>query len=259
MTRALPALISAAALSLAAAAHGVIPAAPRVIEAIAEGNRASGRGVALALELELVRGDGEVVGTGELLADPSGRSRLELRAPSGLVERHLRLGRDYRASRNGEALDAPKPLLPPLAWLQIGDGPDLETALRREGIASREVVLGRAGDRDCYVIGGRMPGSRDGEPPLRAALWVELEELQPVRIDRADGVRYRLGPSSKFGKLRVPGWIQVEMAGQPYLRLVVRAARAVPPSRASFEPGWLAAPRPVRTQAAPPAAEFESQ
>jgi hypothetical protein len=246
-------------LSLAAAADGVIPAAPRVIEAVAEGNSASGRGVALRLELELVRPDGEVVGTGELVADPTGRSRLELRAPTGLVERHLRQGRDYRASRNGEALDTPKPLLPPLTWLQIVEGSDLEASLRRGGVATRQVTLGRAGDRDCYVIGGRIPGTRGGDPPLRAALWVDLEKLQPVRIDRADGVRYVLGPPSKFGKLRVPGWIQVEVAGQRSLRLVVRGAQAVPPSSASFDPGWLAAPRPVRSVPAPAAAESETQ
>ena len=259
MTRGLGVLLAGMLLSLAAAADGVIPAAPRVIEAVAEGNRASGRGVALRLELELVGGDGAVVGTGELVADPAGRSRLELRAPSGLVERHLRHGSDYRASRNGEALDTPKPLLPPLTWLQIVEGADLETELRRAGIASRQVMFGRAGDQDCYVIGGRIPGTRDGDPPLRAALWVDLEELQPVRIDRADGVRYVLGPPSKFGKLRVPGWIQVEVAGQRNLRLVVRAAQAVPPSSASFDPGWLAAPRPVRATPAPAAVESETQ
>ncbi len=259
MTRGLAVLLAGPLLSLAAAADGVIPAAPRLIEAVAEGNRASGRGVALRLELELVRADGEVVGTGELVSDPAGRSRLELRAPSGLVERHLRRGRDYRASRNGEALNTPKRLLPPLTWLQIGEGSDLEAALRRAGIASRQVMLGRAGDRDCYVIGGRIPGTRSGDPPLRAALWVDVEQLQPVRIDRSDGVRYLLGPPSKFGKLRVPGWIQVEVAGQRNLRLVVRAAQAVPPSSASFDPGWLAAPRPVRATPAPAAAASETQ
>jgi enolase len=259
VTRVFAALLASMVLSLAAGADGVIPAAPRVLAAVAEGNRVSGRGVTLRLELELVGGEGEVVGTGELMADPTGRSRLELRAPSGLVERHLRSGRDYRASRNGEALDTPKPLLPPLTWLQIVEGADLETALRRAGIASRQVMLGRAGDRDCYVIGGRIPGTREGDPPLRAALWVDLDGLQPVRIDRADGVRYSLGPPSKFGKLRVPGWIQVEVAGQRNLRLVVRDAQAVPPSSASFDPGWLAEPRPVRATPAPAAAESETQ
>jgi hypothetical protein len=257
VTRALGVLLAGMLLSMAAAADGVLPAASRLIEAVAEGNRASGRGVALRLELELVRADGEVVGTGELLADPAGSSRLELRAPTGLVERHLRYGSDYRASRNGEELDSPKPLLPPLTWLQIVDGSGLEASLRRAGVASAQVTLGRAGDRDCYVIGGRIPGTRSGDPPLRAALWVDLEELQPVRIDRADGVRYRLGPPSKFGKLHVPGWIQVEVAGERNLRLMVRGAQAVPPSSASFDLGWLAAPRPVR--ATPPAAESETQ
>lgn len=259
MIRGLAVLLAGLFVSWGSAAAGVIPPASRVIEAVADGNRASGRGVGLRLELELVRGDGAVVGTGELLADPAGRSRLELRAPSGLVERHLRSGRDYRASRNGEELDTPKPLLPPLGWLQIVDGSALQTALRREGIASGQVMLGRAGDRDCYVIGGRVPGTRQADPPLRAALWVDLEELQPVRIDRADGVRYRLGPASKFGKLLVPGWIQVEVAGQQNLRLVVRAAEAVPPSAGSFDPGWLAAPGPIREAPAPAAVEFETQ
>lgn len=262
MRRAVAWLLVGCGLAASAAAQGVIPPAPRVIAAIAEGNLAAGRGTALRLELELVRGDGVVVGTGELLSDPSGRARLELRAPSGLVERHLVQGSRYQASRNGAPLEDPKRLLPPVPWLQAGKGAELETALRRSGVPAREIALGREDDRDCYVIGGRSPGGSPRTAPMRAALWVDLDDLAPVRIDRADGVRYRLGPAAAFGPLSVPGWIQVEVAGQPYLRLVVRDAQAIPPTSARFDPGWLAEPLPTRVPApapGPAAAGSETQ
>lgn len=243
MSRRLEALIAFAVLAVAPAVGAVIPASPRLIGAVAEVNRAAAREVALGLELELLDGAGSVVGTGELVADPSGSARLELRAPTGLVERHLRRGLDYRVSRNGVPVEDPKPLLPPVAWFQIGDGPRLEQALRRAGIAVESVALGREGDRDCYVIGGRMVGGDGSRATLRASFWVELEALQPVRIDRSDGIRYVLGPPATFGPLRVPAWIQVELAGQPYLRMVVRAAQTSQPTAMSFDTSWLAAPR----------------
>lgn len=252
-------LFALALLAPAGPAGGVIPSAQRVLAAVAEGNQAAGRTGALRLDLELVGREGTVVGTGEILADPSGQARLELRAPSGLVERHLKRGGSYRASRNGTPLADPKPLLPPLALLQLAAALDLETALRRAGVATGELVLGRAGDLDCFVIGGRLPGVDRGDPPLRAAFWVDVESLQPVRIDRPDGIRYALGSGSKFGSLELPAWIQVEVAGRADLRMVIRSAEVVRPAPGSFDSGWLAAPRPAAPSPPPPAAEVRSE
>jgi hypothetical protein len=235
-----PLLGAVALLALAAGpARAALPDAGRLLEAVADANGAAGRAVALRLELELARGEGEAVGSGELLADPSGRARLELRVSGEPVERHLRLGRDYRASRDGEALASPWPLLPPLALLQEPSAARLAAALEREGVATGAVALGRAEGRDCYVLGGRSPGPERGEPPLRAALWVDLESFEAVRIDRADGVRYRLGPLQPFGRVLLPAWFEAEVGGERELRLRVRRADPLRPGAGAFDPAWL--------------------
>ena len=86
-----------------------------------------------------------------------------------------------------------------------------------------------------------------------------VEALQPVRIDRADGIRYVLGPPTKFGPLRVPGWIQVEVAGQRYLRMRVRGAQTAAPASTSFDPSWLVAPGPAAPAPGAAATELRTQ
>jgi hypothetical protein len=235
-------LLAALLLAAARPAEGVIPNASRVMQAVADANRVAKRDRTLRLSVDLLRGNDEVVARGELLADPSGRARLELAGRSGIVERHLRTGISYQASRNGESLPAPTPLLPPVALLQAGSAAALETALRTLGAAPEAIALGHAGEHDCYVLGGRLAGPDRGEAPRRAAFWVDLESFQAVRIDRADGVRYRLGPPATLGGLRVPGWIAVEVPGQLERRLVIREAESIRPEARAFDPEWLRTP-----------------
>lgn len=230
-----------AACLLAAPALAALPAADRVTGAVAGANRTARRAAPLELAVELVRGGSEVVGTGTLVAHPSGLARLELRGAGGLVERHLLLGSAHQASRNGQPLPDPQPFLPPLQLLQAGSAAALESALGQLGAAAGELALGRAEESDCYVLGGREPGPDRG-PPRRAALWVDLRSFEAVRVDRADGVRFRLGPPSVFGEIRFPAWIGMEAPAEEEVRLVVRSAARSGVGPSEFRSEWLSGP-----------------
>jgi hypothetical protein len=246
------ALALALAALLAAPARAVLPDARRVAGAVASANRADRRTAALELGVELVRDGSEVVGRGTLQLHPSGPARLELRGAGGLLERHLLLGGRHSASRNGALLGSPPPFLPPLQLLQASSGAALEGVLAQLG-ASGEIALGRTRESDCYVLGGREPGA-DRAPPRRAALWVDATSFEVARIDRADGVRFELGPPNAFGDIRFPAWIGVEAPGQPELRLVVRSAARSAVDPKEFRREWLgppAASRPPGVSAGP--------
>lgn len=222
---------------LGAPAGAALPGADRVEAAVANANRAGRRVTPLELAVELVREGSEVVGTGTLQIHPSGLARLELHGMGGLVERHLLLGAAHQASRNGAPLASPQPFLAPLQLLQASSGAAVGSALRQLG-AAPEIALGRTQESDCYVLGGRETGP-DRPPPRRAALWVDATSFEPARIDRADGVRFELGPPNAFGAIRFPGWIGVEAPGQPGLRLVVRSAARSGVDASEFRREWL--------------------
>ena len=85
---------------------------------------------------------------------------------------------------------------------------------------------------------------------LQAAL-----ALDPAmwRAPTGDGVRFRFGPSSDFGALRLPSWISIEAPGQPPARLeIVKGVPANAPA-ASFSTEWLLGPTgPAGAPAAAP-------
>jgi len=234
------ALLAALAAGPAPAA---IPSAAKIAEAVARASAAAGRSGPLWLDVTLTLGEGEPAATGVLASHPTGLARLELRHKSGFVERHLLLGDDYRASRDGQLLREPHPFLPPLFLLQATSGAALQAALASYGVASDVVELGRQGDRDCYVLGGRAPrgpGGAEGAP--LPALWVDAESFEPLRLDRRDGVQLRFGPALAFGAIRAPGFVTIASPGRPLARLeITRVAPANAPA-AGFAPGWLTAP-----------------
>jgi len=237
------ALRASLALCVAATvAVAAIPSAEKIADAVAETNRLSGRSIPVLLELTLSIGGRERAATGVLASHPTGLARLELSSRHGFVERHLLQGNSYTASRDGELLDRPYPFLAPLFFLQASSGAALRAALASYGVASGQAVLGRLGDRDCYVFGGRMPRGADGEERMLPSLWVDMETYEVVQIDRPDGVRFRFGPSTRFDSIQAPQWIAVEAPGQPAARLdVVRVAPANAPA-AAFGIQWLSAP-----------------
>jgi hypothetical protein len=226
----------------AAPAGAVIPSAAKIAQAVADANRGAGRAGPVLLEITLTIGDGPAVADGVLATHPTGLARLELRSHRGFVERHLLQGNDHSASRDGEMIERPRHFLPPVFVLQATSGAALSAALGSFGIAADDAVLGRVGDFDCYVFGGRLPPSRERAERTLPSMWVDLESYEVVRIDGADGVRYRFGPSQDFDGIRVPRWIAIEAPGEPPARLdIVGAAPANAPA-AAFGSEWLNGP-----------------
>lgn len=239
MRRRRVALLAAAAslLSLGTAAAAT-PSADKLAGAVAEANRKAGRAKPLLLDVSLRFGDEGATASGTLATHPTGLARLELRGSDG-IERHLLQGNRYAASRNGDRLDDPRPLLPPLFLLQEDTGTALRAALASFGVAASEAGLGLDDDRDCYVIGGRRPAGAGGPAQSVPLFWVEIGSFQVVAIDRADGVRYQFGPAGKFDGIVMPRWVEILVPGAPPARLEIqRVAKASAPA-AAFGEEWL--------------------
>lgn len=245
-----PALASAAvlALGLGTAALAAIPGPEKVVRAVAETNRVSGRTEPLWIDVRLVVGEdqeaaeGMPAAEGVLAAHPSGLARLELQSHLGFVERHLLQGSEYQASRDGEILPAPHPFLPPIFLLQASSGEALSAALDSFGVAEQEVVLGRLGAHDCYVLGGRLIGGGPVKEALLPSLWVDAESFDALRIVRSDGVEYLLGPIEVFDGVRLPRWIEMRTPADFRARLEILAAAPASAPAAAFQSDWLTAP-----------------
>ena len=236
-----PPLALAAAL-LAAAAHAAIPTAAKIERAVAEANRAAGRSVPLLLDVRLQISGGGASATGRIASHPTGLARLELESGMGFVERHLLRGTEYRASRDGQPIDDPHPFLPPLFLLQASSGEALAAALASLGMVADEVVLGRVGDRDCYVLGGRGERNAQGQEALRPSLWIDTQSYDPVRMVGADGTEYRLVDPQLFKGIRLPRFIDIDPPGPMRARLEVVGAAPADAPAAAFQPEWLKGP-----------------
>ena len=220
-----------------------VPQSDRIAAAVAAANRSAGRLGVLKLEVALyLEASEQPVATGELLSDPGGLARLELRGSGGVVERHLFRGGELLARRDGSVLDAPRPFLPPLFLLQAKSGDGLTAVLSILGVSAHEVALGYEGEHDCYVLGGRTSSHRPAVQSPRPSFWVDQESLEPVRIDRGDGVRFRLGSPTAFGSVRLPSRIEISDSHGFLAHLEILSAQEVSASAESFRPGWLSAP-----------------
>jgi hypothetical protein len=161
-----------------------VPSPERIATAVAEVNQSARRVQPLQLEFRVQIGERTSVATGVLLVDPRGYARLELRAPNGLVERHLLRGGETLAARNGEILDAHRYFLPPLYVLQAENAEELRILLEGMAVDFDRVGLAECGDEDCLVVGdvGRdIP--RRGPPPV---LGLELYEEVLARSAEAE-------------------------------------------------------------------------
>jgi hypothetical protein len=242
IARPLIAAAAVVALVIATASHAVIPPSAKVAQAVAEANRAAKRSKPLLLKVTLTIGEGQPVSaTGTLASHPTGLARLELKSPRGFVERHLLQGTAYTASRDGRRIEDPRIFLPPVFFLQARSGEALTAAMDSNGIASVDGVLGRVGDYDCFVFGGRLP-RKDEDAGLRLpSLWVDLETFDVVRIDAADGARFSFGPVQDFSGIRVPRWIEIESRGREKARLDILEAAVANAPAAAFSRDWLTA------------------
>ena len=235
---------------LAGAAWAAFPSAEKVAGAVAETNAASGRARPLLLEVSLRVAGGGAQARGTLATHPTGLARLELVGPSGFVERHLLLGDEYRASRDGQILASPHPFLPPVFLLQANSGAALSAALSSFGVLSYEMVLGRLGDHDCYVFGGRLPYAASPDAPPRPSLWVDNRSYDTLRLVSEDGTEYVLGPTRVFESIRLPAWIEIHGEALRARLEILEASEASAPA-AAFQSDWLTDLAPSES---PPAA-----
>ncbi len=234
MTRAARAALFAVALFAAAsAAFARIPASETVARAAADASRAQGRNkpfrFAVAVRSSI---DSAPIARGELLADPTGATRLELRHDEGFVERQLRRASGLSASRDGEPLDDAHPLAPPLWLLQAATGGELLARAGELGAAPGTIALAHDGARDCYVVGGAAGGP---------SVWIDKDTYQVVRADLADGTKVRFLAFSSRGGAVLPGTIEIETPSLTFTLELTSAAPAAPAADA-FADAWLSAP-----------------
>ncbi|MCP4904081.1 MAG: hypothetical protein GY910_03790 [bacterium] len=138
------------------------------------------------------------------------------------------------------------PLPDPIPELEIDDGDVLEDPLVQGESAA--VALGGilAEEVDDLVEAGL--GSLEGpelviaEDALLPRLWVDTEDLQVHRIDRASGVFTIFGPIVSFDKLMVPAWFEVHEPGAETIRFDVDRAVQVNAPPQAFSRKWLLAP-----------------
>ena len=197
-----------------------------------------------------------MVAQGELETQPSGLARLELRAAGGLLERHLLHSRGHAAARNGEPLDEPRAMLPPVFLLQAGSLQAFQSLLQRFGIDPLLVGLAPCGPENCYVLGdpNRVPPVPEESVPLEEAppaalserapgsfgsLWVEKENFQVRRMRSPGGTRVEFGPEASFGKIAVPAWFEVREAERDPVRFEIQGVSKSRLSPADFTVEWV--------------------
>lgn len=231
MTRALRALLAAVlGLAVASAAFARIPEPESVARAAADASRAQGRNKSFRFTVAVRGGiDSAPIASGELLVDPAGAARIELRHAEGFVERQIRRASGLAATREGEPLEDPHPLAPPLWLLQAATGGELLARAGELGAAPGAIALAYDGARDCYVIGGAQGG---------ASLWIDKDTYQVARIDLVDGTKVRFLAWASRGGAVLPGTIEIETPALTFTLELTNAAPATPAADA-FSDAWL--------------------
>jgi hypothetical protein len=246
----------------------VIPKAARIAAAAARANQSDARSQALQIDLTLRVADREPIGTGKLVTHPTGLARLELRDAAGRVERHLLLGTEHSASRNGSELENPREFLPPLFLLQVDSRATLEQALADYGLDVGAASLAPCGLQLCYVLGdaNRVPPApsptpeelaeleesappREGflfdtpaNPAPSPTIWIETRTFEIVRIELAGGVSVAFGSLTDFGGVRFPDFIAIQEPEREPVRFDVLGVTAVNAPAAGFSRVWLLTP-----------------
>jgi len=231
MTRAARTLLAVAALLAAAsAALAHIPAPEIVARAAAEASRAQGRSKPFSFSVVVRSAPGSApIASGELLVDPAGVARIELRHVEGFTERQLRRASGLSAARDGKLLEAPHPLAPPLWLVQAATGGELLARAGELGAAPSVIALAHDGARDCYSIGGAAGG---------ASVWIDADTYQVVRVDLADGTQVRFLDWASRGGAVLPGTIEIETPSLTFTLELTNAAPATPAADA-FSEAWL--------------------
>jgi hypothetical protein len=110
---------------------------------------------------------------------------------------------------------AAPPWLPELDVLAVPDAHGLSRLLTALGVDVGKSELGRCGERDCFVLGGR-----SGD----AQLWVDKDSFDVVELRLADRRRVEFAAPRAFGGARFPGEIRIHDEWGKIATLSVEAA-----------------------------------
>ena len=171
-----------------AGTEAAVPQRDRVEGAIAKSNASAGRGHAMQIDLIVQIGDRPAVARGQLLTDPSGQARLELRGAGDLVERHLLRDGESQAARNGQPLVQARPFLPPVFVLQASSADRLRHALESFKVDPEPMGLIECGDEDCLLLGDPEQAIAPVAGPALAGL--EAYEFEKVQAEEARRIDY---------------------------------------------------------------------
>ena len=205
-----------------------IPAPETVARAAADTSRGQGRARAFTFAVSVrTSALSAPIARGELLADPRGGVRIELRHEGGFAEKQIRRPAGLVAARDGEPLDAPHPLAPPFWLLQAATGGELLARLGELGGDPSQIALGYDGARDCYVLGG-----------AAASIWIDKDSYQVARVDLADGTKLRFLAFTTSSGAVLPARIEIETPALTFQLELTNAALATPAADA-FSDAWL--------------------
>jgi hypothetical protein len=159
-----------------------------------------------------------------------------------VLELHPRLGCRVSDERNerwvlhdghvalGTRMPAP-PWIPEIEVLAAADVASLAKLLGELGIDATRSELGRCGERDCFVLGGRAS---------RAQLWIDKDSFEVVELRLADRRRIEFAPARAFGGTRFPGEIHVhDEWGKIATLRVESAGRATDLRAEDFTRRWV--------------------
>ncbi len=188
-----------------------------------------------------------IVAEAEILTDPSGLARMEVRHADGRVERHLLRGREYLASVDGAMLANPLPLLLPFPLLQAGTSEQMESLLHSFAVDLTASSLGRVGEADAFILGRDFLQAEPTEELSSARapsgrFWVAVEGLQALRLERSDGFSWDFGELRRWGKITAPSAVTLRGGRGRTLRMEVRSVETVgdsPADLTDFHVDWL--------------------
>ncbi len=239
-------LASACALPFfAQPAAAFVPSAERLVGGLVEANRNAQRNQSLRISFSLHQIKGtqrQELGEGEILANPSGLSRLELRLAHGSLERHLLRGSHYLVSRDGRRVSNPEPYLLPISILQAGNEETLRYVFRSLKVSPEDSALTRVNGEEAFFL---------GEPPRRelsvnlagaeesGGLWLAVEGLRPLKMRLHQGHTFFLGPELNWGKIRVPSYIDLEASDGVTYRIKIENLESADAPAQVFSADWL--------------------
>jgi hypothetical protein len=130
----------------------------------------------------------------------------------------------------------PPPWIPELEILALNTPSGLRDWLARAGVDVGTNDLGRCGEGDCYVLGGRRGGSQ---------VWIDKDSLEIVRWASSLGRRVEYLRYTHWDGQRFPAIVELrDDRDEPFATLVVHDVRPADDLvEADFSASWVGAPR----------------